>query len=265
MKKLYSLLATAMLAATAFGQTTLLSESFGTTSTLPTGWATTNTTNGWKSNGSNASTNKYPGASGGMNMVFSGTGPNGVTHSLTYSNLSTVGYTNISVIWGGLGAAAFNEEIVLQWSTDGTTWNNVAYTYNKKATSWALINNGTAIQLPVGAENAATLSLRWSSVTSNSGNYRIDDVKVTGVPAGSLATSEIIKSKNTFVKNTSVDNEIYFGAKSDVKIFNVNGQVVKTASVSENGALNVTELQKGIYFVTGTVNGKNISEKVIKN
>ncbi len=258
-------MATAMFAATAFGQTTLLSESFGTTATLPTGWASTNTTNGWKSNGSSASTNKYPGASGGMNVVFSGIGPNGVTHSLTYSNLSTVGYTNISIIWGGLGAAAFNQDIVFQWSTDGTTWNNVTYAYNKNATNWGLINNGTPIELPVGAENAAALSLRWSSVTSNSGNYRIDDVKVVGTPAGSLATSEIAKSKNIFVKNTSVDNEIYFGAKSDVKIFNVNGQVVKTASVSENGALNVAELQKGIYFVTGTVNGKNISEKVIKN
>lgn len=262
MKKLYSLLATAMLTITSFGQTTLLSESFGTTATLPAGWASTNTTNGWKSNGSSASVG-YAGASGGINVLFSGIGPNGVTHTLTYSNLSTVGYTNISVIWGGLGAAAFGQEIVFQWSTDGTTWNNVTYTYNKKATNWSLINNGTPIQLPAEAENAANLRLRWSSVTSNTGNYRIDDVKVTGI-SGSLATSETLKTKNIFVKNTSVDNEIYFGVKSDIKVFNVNGQVVKTGSVSENGALNVSELQKGIYFVTGAINGKNISEKIIK-
>lgn len=255
-------MATVVLAAASFAQTTLLSETFGATATLPTGWASTNTTNGWKSNGSNTSVG-YTGASGGINVVFSGVGPNGVTHTLTYSNLSTVGYTNISVIWGGLGAAAFNQEIVFQWSTDGTTWNNVTYTYNKKATNWSLINNGTPIQLPAEAENAANLRLRWSSVTSNSGNYRIDDVKVTGI-SGSLATSETVKSKKTFIKNTSVNNEIYFGAKSDVKIFNVNGQLIKTASVSENGSLNVENLQSGIYFVTGNVNGNAISEKIIK-
>lgn len=263
MKKLYSLLATAMFAIASFGQTTLLSENFGTTSTLPTGWTSTNTTNGWKSSGASPSTNKYPGASGGMNMLFVGQGVNGVTHTLTYSNLSTVGYTNISVIWGGQGNTNFEQEVVFQWSTDGTTWNNVAYTYNKKAAAWGLINNGTPIQLPAEAENAATLRLRWSSVTSNSGNYKIDDIKVTGT-SGSLATSETVKSKKVFVKNTSVDNEIYFGTKSDIKVFNVSGQLIKTGSVSENGALNVTELQKGIYFVTGTVNGKIVSEKIIK-
>ncbi|WET51841.1 T9SS type A sorting domain-containing protein [Chryseobacterium indologenes] len=263
MKKLYSLWATVMFAVIAFGQTTLLSESFGTTATLPTGWTSTNTTNGWKSNGSNVSTNKYPGASGGMNMVFVGQGPNGVTHTLTYSNLSTVGYTNISVIWGGLGATAFNQDIVFQWSTDGTTWNDVAYTYNKKATTWSLVNNGTPIQLPAGAGNSATLSLRWTSVTSNSGNYRIDDVKVEGI-SGSLATSEMVKSKSVFVKNTSADKEIYFGVQSDIKIFNVNGQLVKSASVSENGSVNVENLQSGIYFVTGNSNGKAFSEKIIK-
>ncbi len=42
------------------------------------------------------------------------------------------------------------------------------------------------------------------------------------------------------------------------------GQVVKTASVSENQSLNVSDLQQGTYIVTGTVNGKNVSEKVIK-
>lgn len=262
MKKLYSLVATAMFAITVLGQTTLLSETFGSTSTLPTGWSSTNTTNGWKLIGSNTSTG-YAGSSGGMNAVFVGQGSNGITHTLTYSNLSTVGYTNISIIWGGQGASAFNQEIVFQWSTDGTTWNDVVYTYNKKATNWGLVNNGVPIQLPVGAENAATLRLRWSSVTSNNGNYRIDDIKVTGI-SESLATSETVKSKNIFIKNTYVDKEIYFGIKSDVKIFNVNGQLVKTAAVSENGSVNVESLQSGIYFVTGTDRGKAVSEKIIK-
>ncbi len=254
-------MAVAMFAATAFGQTTLLSENFGTTSTLPTGWTSTNTTNGWGGSTASAS-NVYVGASGGTNALFNGNGTNGVTHTLTYS-LSTVGYTNINIIWGGRGTTAFAQNVNFQWSTDGSTWNDVTYTYVKNANAWALVNGGVAIQLPVQVENATNLSLRWSSVTSNVGNYRIDDVKIVGTSA-TLGTANLNTSKSVFVKNTVVNSEINFGAKSDIKIFNIAGQVVKTAAVSENQSLNVSDLKEGSYIVTGTVNGKSVSEKIIK-
>lgn len=262
MKKLYSLLAATTLTVSAFAQTTILSENFGTTSALPSGWVSSNTTNGWNGTTSSASTG-YTGASGGGNVVFNGTGTPGVTHTLTYT-LSTVGYSNINIIWGARGTGTFAQNVTFQWSTDGTTWNDVTYTYVKNAGSWGLVNGGTAIQLPVEVEDVPSLKLRWSSVTSSNGNYRIDDVKIVGTSA-SLGTNEIIKgSKKVFVKNTIVDNDISFGAKSDVKVFNMAGQVVKTAAVSENQSLNVADLQQGTYIVTGTVNGKNVSEKVIK-
>lgn len=264
MKKLYSLVATVMIAATAFAQTTLLSENFGTTSTFPTGWVSTNTSNGWNASTASGSTG-YAGASGGANAVFVGTGSNGVTHRLTYSNLSTVGYNNINIIWGGRGTGTFAQNIIFQWSTDGSTWNDVTYTYVKNGNSWALVNGGVAIQLPVQTENTSTLSLRWSSVTSNNGNYRIDDIKVVGSSAGSLSTNEIKGRKNLFIKNTVVKNDITFSAKSDVKIYNIAGQVVKTAVVSENQSLNVADLKQGTYIVAGTVNGQLVSEKIIKN
>ncbi|WP_300690442.1 T9SS type A sorting domain-containing protein [Chryseobacterium sp.] len=262
MKKLYSLVAATIFAVTAFGQTTLLSETFGTTNnTLPTGWTSTNTTNGWAGSTASASTS-YAGASGGANAVFYGIGSGGVTHTLTYS-LSTIGYSNINIIWAGRGTGTFSQNVDFQWSVDGITWNSVAYTYSKNSTSWALVNGGVAIQLPVQVENATTLSLRWSSVTSSNGNYRIDDVKVVGT-AATLGTSNLNKPKAVFVKNTVVNNDITFGAKSDIKIFNIAGQVVKSAAVSENQSLNVSDLKEGTYIVTGTVNGKNVSEKVIK-
>ncbi|WP_294284447.1 T9SS type A sorting domain-containing protein [uncultured Chryseobacterium sp.] len=262
MKKLY-FLALLGLAGLTFAQTSLLSENFGTSSTLPSGWVSTSTTNGWNATTSVPSSG-YSGVSGGTNVVFSGTGTNGVTHTLTYSNLSTVGYNTISIIWGGRGTNTFSPNVDFQWSIDGTTWNSVTYSYSKNSGSWALVNGGTAIQLPAQAANTSTLSLRWSTVTSNSGNYRIDDVKVTGIANGSLATSEIKTDKNQFVKNTLVSSEINFGAKSDVKIYDISGRVVKTASVKENESLSVAELKEGNYIVTGTVNGKNISEKITK-
>ena len=64
--------------------------------------------------------------------------------------------------------------------------------------------------------------------------------------------------KNTFVKN----NEITFGDDvKDVKVYNSIGRLVKTASVKEGTFLNVAELQKGNYMITGTVNNQPILRK----
>ena len=42
------------------------------------------------------------------------------------------------------------------------------------------------------------------------------------------------------------------------------GQVVKTAEVKDNSRLDVSNLAKGTYVVTAIVNGKAVSQKVIK-
>ena len=66
------------------------------------------------------------------------------------------------------------------------------------------------------------------------------------------------------MKNNVVDNNILFSAKADVKVISMNGQVVKSASVNENTTLDVASLAKGMYIVTGTVNGQAVSQKIIK-
>ncbi len=162
-----------------WGQTTLYTTNFGSGTTLPQNWASSNTSNGWSPNTSNTSTG-YTGASGNTNIQFNNTGTNGVTHTLTLSSISTVGYTDISVLWAGRGTSSFNKDVIFQWSTNGTTWNDVTYIYSKNANSWALVNNGNRIVLPQGAENVSNLRLRFSSSSVNSGNYKIDDFNVMG-------------------------------------------------------------------------------------
>ncbi len=198
-----------------WGQTTLLSANFGTTNlSLPTGWASSNTTNGW--NGSTASpSSTYIGFSAGANVLFSANGTNGASHTLTYSNsLSTVGYSSITVLWGGRGTSTFNGTVIFQWSSDGTTWNNVSYTYSANGNAWALINSGTPISLPVGAAGQTNLRLRWSAAATNSGNYRIDDVAVKGT-----ASTPTITSSGTL----SATNTTYGSASATPTSFNVSG------------------------------------------
>ncbi|MGS0748317.1 T9SS type A sorting domain-containing protein [Halpernia sp. GG3] len=80
-----------------------------------------------------------------------------------------------------------------------------------------------------------------------------------------LSVSDLNSSKVSLVKNTSVKESLQFGSKSDIQIINMTGQVVQKASVDENTVLNVSTLNKGIYIVTGVVNGAKISQKIIKD
>lgn len=90
----------------------------------------------------------------------------------------------------------------------------------------------------------------------------IDDVSWTAPSNLSVASFE--KAKETLVKNTVVTNEVSFLKDAKVQIINLSGQVVKSASVKENQSLNVSELPKGVYIVTGVVDGKVVSQKIIK-
>lgn len=107
---------------------------------------------------------------------------------------------------------------------------------------------------------------------SSTGNFQIDEVRVGTTfaqvtPSAVLAVVDLNKSKSNFVKNTFVKNEeITFGTDvKDIKIYTLTGQVVKTASVKEGATLNVAELAKGNYIVTGTVNNQPVSQKILKD
>lgn len=97
-----------------------------------------------------------------------------------------------------------------------------------------------------------------------SGNKQltIDDVSWTA--DNTMAVGDVNATKVNLVKNTVVGNTILFAAKTDVQVIAANGQVVKTAAVTENTSLDVSSLPKGMYIVTGNVNGKAVSQKIIK-
>lgn len=99
---------------------------------------------------------------------------------------------------------------------------------------------------------------------SNTGNIQFDEIKVSTSYAGLLAVSDISATKAKFIKNTLVENELKFSSKSNVQITNAAGQTVMTAAVGENSSLDVSSLAKGMYIVTGVVDGTKISQKIIK-
>ena len=105
------------------------------------------------------------------------------------------------------------------------------------------------------------------TATAGTGNVSIDNLVVTTYPSSVLATTDVIKSKNIFLKNTMVDNTLSFQTKGNasVKVYNANGQLVKSATISaQNANVDVASLPKGNYVVTAELNGETVSQKIVK-
>lgn len=250
MKKFYSLLATAVFATVTFAQTTVFNETFDDLS------GTGGNDNVWTGNVGVSSLGTYTtagwvftAAGGAAQCIKAGSGSNpGVVTTPSLSNLSG----DAILTFRAAGYGTDNTKLTVTITGGGTISGTNNFTLSNSSFSNYSVNivGGTA-----------TTKLKISSASSSK-RFFIDDIKV--VTTGVLAVNDTKSKTKTFIKNTSVDHEIYFGTKADVTIFNVNGQVVKTGSVSENGSLNISNLQSGIYFVSGNVNGKAVSEKIIK-
>lgn len=105
------------------------------------------------------------------------------------------------------------------------------------------------------------------TATSGTGNVSIDNLVVTTYPSNTLSVGDITKTKNIFLKNTIVDNTLSFQTKGNatVRVYNTNGQLVKTANVSaQNANVNVANLPKGNYVVTAELDGETVSQKILK-
>ena len=259
MKKFYSLFAAVVLAVTINAQT-FFSENMGTTATGTTAISANTFQNATPVSFSGTadvrvtSVSDYTGASAASNVMV-----NAIAENFIISGINTSAYENIALSLGQRKAtSAANNELTIEVSSNGTDWNALSYSRptGSGTANWIVIN-------PTGViPTTTTLSIRFTGTTST--EWRIDDVKLSGTLIV-LGTGNNNVTKANLVKNTVVNNKIVFAAKSTIQVINMNGQVVKTASVSENTSLEVANLPKGTYIVTGTVNGKVVSQKIIKN
>lgn len=157
------------------GDVTIYSQNFNDGGSTPIGWTITgsemqmNDTDVPVSNG-------YTGASGGYCVLF--TNGDGSSNTLSFNgNLSTVGYSYAKVQFGAYMEPLF-PSVVLEWSSNGSVWNNLVFTNVADNSTWALINE---VSLPAGAIGVANLQFRLSYTGDASGAfYAIDDFKVIG-------------------------------------------------------------------------------------
>ncbi|WP_370899647.1 lamin tail domain-containing protein [Chryseobacterium gossypii] len=132
---------------------------------------------------------------------------------------------------------------------------------------WGSANQYEGTAAAPGTTNSTSISRTNAIDTNNNGADFTTGAPTPESSSGTLAVTDISEEKERLVKNSFIKNdEITFGARTkDVKIYNMFGQVVKKASVKENEALNIAELAKGSYIVTGTVNNQPVSQKILKD
>lgn len=146
-----------------------------------------------------------------------------------------------------------------------------SYAFDTAAEDPLRSNNG---YLPIAPDAWVQYSVEFTSTASaasidvafrsyGSGSSYVDDVSL--IKKSELATGETGVSKRSLVKNTVASNQLIFATDANIQIVNAAGQIVKSAKVSNGTSVDVSSLAKGIYIVTGSVNGEKVSQKIIKN
>ena len=132
-----------------------------------------------------------------------------------------------------------------------------------KINSQPLVINSTGTGTPPAVISGIAIR-QANTAAAGTGSVSIANIIVKTYTPSTLSAIDINKVRGNFVKNTIVTNEINFGEKANVKIYNVSGSLVKSASVDKNTSLNVSSLPKGNYVVTGELNGETVSQKIVK-
>lgn len=202
-----------------------------------------------------------------IEMVANPANANGI--ALPTADFQVVSNTNITSgtsYPGGMNFSAVNGKVALTNGVIQTTAPTNAHVLDFVGYGNATSFEGTAAAPALDNNSSIT---RNGADTNNNG---ADFTKTAPTPENStMGSLAVVESKNAkpanFVKNSFVkNNEITFGADvKDVKVFNMFGQLIKEDSVKQNGTVNVAELAKGNYIVTGTVNNQPVSQKILKD
>lgn len=254
MKKIFTILAISALAFSAQAQTTfsyvLNNQGFTNSQELSTGNIVAGKLTYEALQNASANSPKFFTAGGGTVRLYSDTA-GGDGNSYAIKAVGSVKMSSVKIkTTGMLGADNYAPSTAIV-TADGAVLPTV---YDPA--------DPTATYLIVPATAASTIKIK-NGQTGTSAQIRIISIEITYTDG--LAVSDVSGIKVALVKNSNVGNTIVFGAKANVQIIAANGQVVKTAAVSENSKLDVSALPKGVYIISADVNGQQVSQKIIKN
>jgi len=206
---------------------------------------------------------------------------------------STVGYTNITVSFDWYATTQGEAKLQLQYTTDGTTWHNVPLTVPAADTGLAAMTNSTsantvmgsyvsitgmagqnwfpgltatisdakaannpsfAIQIVNAATGADNIAAAGTALNNSSGNWRFDNVTISGQAAGSSVFSP---------GNLLLSRSVYSADASAVVVGETLPPVCPaSANTAAPGACAAKATDNGAYASTSSANNVFNNNKV---
>ncbi len=114
-------------------------------------------------------------------------------------HISTIGFDNITISWDQTGSSTGPRDFILQYSTDGSSFNSIGSAYQVLLTDWVSGSFHT------GFTFAPSLTAIASSIANQPDLYfRIVDNSTTAIGGGAVQTSGTDRIDNFTVNGTSV-------------------------------------------------------------
>lgn len=152
--------------------------------------------------------------------------------------------------------------------------NSTQITDLKSSSIIDLVEYGTAESQLTNAESIPSLSsttaLRRTSDNLPNNNFIITTPNPINSAYGNptIADFDYNYSKFNFIVNSFVkeNSDVVFGGEvQDVKVYNEFGKVVLKSPTKTTSGLNLIELPKGKYTVTGMINNSPVSQQIVKD
>ncbi|GHT06040.1 hypothetical protein AGMMS49525_13950 [Bacteroidia bacterium] len=141
-----------------------------------------------------------------------------------------------------------NTRLTVKVSTDGTTWDNVAY-LNTDALHW---QTDTVSLTTYANAPAVYIAFHYNNNGNWAYGWAVDNIKVNGTAAAPTGMDEVKNSGLKLYPNPATDNVTISGLQGDeaISFFDPNGRTVmirQATGTTEN--IEVGQLPKGVYIV----------------
>lgn len=181
-------------------------------------------------------------------------------------SFSTVGKTQVPVSFSWHKDSQwpnYPDYMTLQWSLDGTTWND-GDTYQRYSTTTGWTQQ--TYSLPSEALGQENLKIGFLFTSAYGYNCYLDDVKITGVATsiGDVDADKVSVYPNPTDGNFTVKSSEGFKTLL-LELHDISGRIVYTNSYynSDNAAVNTSGLSRGIYLLKVSADGRVENIKVV--
>jgi len=115
---------------------------------------------------------------------------------------------------------------------------------------------------PETSDGTLSISRNGSDTNNNNIDFTLGAPTPTNSNSSTLSNVEAYNNKSNLVKNTIVIDNLYFGKKTLISIYNSEGRFILSTNVYDGYALEMSNFLPGIYIVRGM--GTDLITKIIK-